>query len=289
MAFTLIRGTFHVVGYEPDGDSLKFKANNVAHWSKIKGRPKLNAKEHVQLRLEGIDALESHYRPSVPGAQELHQPLTFANAARDYLLAQAGIRAVVWNTTNRKVVSAQDGVPGYILTRAIDNPRNGRPVAFAFAGTPSETDGSSVNLIASRVRKSLNYKLLAAGHAYPTYYQTLFADLRAEFTRAVHKARDGKAPRGLWVADKSSGFTLSSLSTLTDKHPILPKLFRRLAEHLALGGTAANFRRFLDTKKDGVLILPDAHHTDALDYVVTVKNKKIGLNVAPENLIFDPE
>jgi len=36
-----------------------------------------------------------------------------------------------------------------------------------------------------------------------------------------------------------------------------------------------------------VLILPQAHHTSALDAVVSVKGKRIALTVLPENLVFD--
>lgn len=35
MSFILIKGTFHILGKEPDGDSVRFKANNKAHWKKL--------------------------------------------------------------------------------------------------------------------------------------------------------------------------------------------------------------------------------------------------------------
>jgi hypothetical protein len=68
----------------------------------------------------------------------------------------------------------------------------------------------------------------------------------------------------------------------------LPKLFRRLIEHIQSGGTLSNFRQFLHNKKDGILILPHAHHPDSLDYVVKVKGNRVQLTVLPENLVFDP-
>ena len=82
MNYTLIKGTFHVVGQSPDGDSLKFRASNPKSWDKIitENREKLleNMEENegvVQLRLQGVDALETHYspppaRPPSPG----HEP-----------------------------------------------------------------------------------------------------------------------------------------------------------------------------------------------------------------------
>lgn len=288
MPFTLIKGTFHVVGYSPDGDSVKFKAAKPANWKKIEGRPKLSKnKNHVQLRFEGIDALETHYPAQVKGGTAEHQPLKWAEAARHFMLAAVGIKNVKWGPKRTKVVQADDGVRGYILTRAVDTARYGRPVSFVYAGDPPEKDGAEVHLTPARLKKSVNYKLVAAGHAYPTYYQTLFPDLRHEFTRAVKRAR--AARRGLWIADKTAGVNFTSKKAITDVHCIFPKLFRRLIEHVQKGGTIGKFVQFLEQKKDGVLILPDAHHTDALDYVVKVKGKRVSLTVLPENLVFDPQ
>src|SRR6476619_6538026 len=74
MDYTLIKGSFHVVGYSPDGDSLMFKADNQALWEKIinednqqRFREKLASPKDlgaVQLRLQGLDAPETHFKPS---------------------------------------------------------------------------------------------------------------------------------------------------------------------------------------------------------------------------------
>ena len=56
MPFFVIKGTFHIKGYSPDGDSIRFKADNEANWDKLSGpRVNLNARCHAQLRLEAID------------------------------------------------------------------------------------------------------------------------------------------------------------------------------------------------------------------------------------------
>jgi hypothetical protein len=39
MSFTLIRGTYHIQGYKPDGDSIRFGALDSAHWKKLTERP----------------------------------------------------------------------------------------------------------------------------------------------------------------------------------------------------------------------------------------------------------
>jgi endonuclease YncB( thermonuclease family) len=285
MPFTLIKGTYHVVGYSPDGDSIKFKAANSNNWKKISGKPKLNSKGHVQLRFEAIDALETHYRPPAKGATEEHQPTALAQAARDLLFASLGITNVKWGPTGSRVTSADEGGKGYILTRSVDNNKFGRPVSFVFAGIPAERDGSSITLDTNRVKQSINYKLLKSGLVYPTYYSTLFSDLRNEMTKACKKARS--SGKGLWPKDKTMRLTFKNKKSITDDYPILPKLFRRLVEHLAKSGTLKSFKTFLAREKDGVLILPQANHTDALDFVVNVKGKQLSLTTEPENLVFD--
>jgi hypothetical protein len=80
MPFVLIKGTFHVEGYSPDGDSVRFEGDNKEHWAKLSGRPVvLNAKDHAQLRFEAIDTLETHYL-------NMHQPLELATGALESLL-----------------------------------------------------------------------------------------------------------------------------------------------------------------------------------------------------------
>ena len=59
MPFLLIRGTFHVVGKSPDGDTLGFSANKKSNWKKLDGRqPKFNMKGKgniTNLRFEASD------------------------------------------------------------------------------------------------------------------------------------------------------------------------------------------------------------------------------------------
>ena len=70
MKYLLIKGSLHVVGYSPDGDSMMFKAADPAMWDGLENENKeifteKLTKENgaVQLRLEGIDALETHFGP----------------------------------------------------------------------------------------------------------------------------------------------------------------------------------------------------------------------------------
>ena len=202
MSFVLIKGTFHVVGYSPDGDSIRFKAKDSSLWKKLSGpAAELNARGHAQLRIEAVDALETHYQ----GFCQPHKP---ARAAARYLLSHLGINEVVWDETQSTVIKAQDGTEGYILARSTES--NRRPVAFVFAGETEEKDGAEITLDESILKESFNYRLLASGLAYPMYYNGLFSDLRLPLTEAVTSARaEGK---GLWPYDKTTrGFSVSDL------------------------------------------------------------------------------
>src|SRR5262245_1395547 len=162
MPFTLIKGTFHVVGYSPDGDSIRFKADQRQNWDLLDGpNVELNAKEHAQLRIEAIDTLEIHY-------QGHHQPPLLARAALALLLKELGITNVKFNDSNTTVISAKDGTRGSVLSRIVEG--NHRPVSFVFAGDAPEADGSQVFLSPKRIEASLNHKSALAGLAYPTYY-----------------------------------------------------------------------------------------------------------------------
>ena len=202
MPFTLIRGTYHVRGYKPDGDSIRFAASNPDTWKRLRGRVALNARGHAQLRLEAIDTLETHYNG-------FHQPLGLAQRALDFLLHELGIAAAQFDPLMTNTVDAEDGTPGYILAREAEG--FGRPVAFAFAGDPPEPDGTTVVVTPERVRGSVNFHSVAEGLAYPTYYAGLFPDLRAEFTVAAEAAR--AARRELWSEDvTTAGFEVRDLT-----------------------------------------------------------------------------
>ena len=63
MPMLCLAGAFHVTGTEPDGDSLRFRPDDPAQWDAVPGPVRRNASGAAQLRLDGIDALETHYTP----------------------------------------------------------------------------------------------------------------------------------------------------------------------------------------------------------------------------------
>jgi hypothetical protein len=284
MPFKLIKGTFHVRGYSPDGDSIRFRPDDLDLIVGLPGpSPQPHPRNHVQLRLEAIDSLETHFTPG--GGSALNQPLALAHAATDKLLDFVGITEVEWNTAHTTVTDARDETRGYILSRSVE--KNRRPVSFLYAGDPPEADGSDVMLGEERLRDSFNYAALAQGLAYPTYYRGLFNDLREALTAAAQEARD--EGRGVFAKDRTNdGFRAANLSSITRDHVILPKLFRRLSEYMVNFDTAVGFKEKLEQSGEPVLDLRTANFTHFDTFVEQAEGSdEIRLTRRPEELVFD--
>ncbi|HXD11116.1 MAG TPA: hypothetical protein VN653_13710 [Anaerolineales bacterium] len=280
MSFKVIKGTFHVVGYSPDGDSIRFKAFNSTNWTLLEGiKVRLNTKQHAQLRIEAIDTLETHY-------ENQHQPLQFAEAAAIRLFRFLGITNVVWNASHSQVISANDGTEGLIITRTTEE--NGRPVAFVFGPNADLQDGQEIFVNAKLVRKSINFRMLKDGLAYPTFYDGLFYDLRALFAGQTWNAR--AKTKGLWLADTTNKFIqINGLGDVTDTYILLPKLFRRIVTYLKTSGGVFNAQQFVAYLKKGnekVLILNKLHFTHLDNLIEIDPTGKIRLIEPPEDLVF---
>jgi len=284
MPFVAIAGTFHVRGYQPDGDSLRFRPADPTLLARLAGPPaKINPRGHVQLRIEAIDTLETHY--SAGGGGTHHQPDRWAHAARARLIDFAGIRNVVWDPAGSTVLSADDGTPGYILSRAVE--KNRRPISFVYAGALPEPDGSEVRLDAERLQGSFNLAALYEGLAYPTYYTGLFSDLRGALTAAVADAV--AAGSGVWSEDgTSAGFDAIDFASITTDTPILPKLFRRLIQHMVSYGSAVGFKEKMMQSREPVLDLRDNNFTHFDTFIEQAPGStRIRLSRRPEELVFD--
>ena len=281
MSMFLIAGSFRITGAQPDGDSIRFTPNDPAKWDLITGtQVKRNASGGAQLRLDAVDALETHY-----GTPRTHQPLELAHAAADELLNWLGFSNVVRGQNETVTSSTPDTVAGYILTRSAD--LYGRCICFVGRGTPPQDDGSSVFVDVDVLRTTANHHLIGRGLAYPTYYRALFPDLRNEFTAAAKQARD--AGLGVWAADATtSGFNVSGLASLEDDFVIVPKLFRRLVDYLHLGDdSVTGFPAFLDQAADKFFILSTGHSTTGLDTVVEVTGNTVKMTRPIQDLVFD--
>ncbi|WP_414941535.1 nuclease [Amycolatopsis sp. cmx-11-51] len=287
MPMTLIKGTFQLAGASPDGDSVRFYPEDPEATKKAGLKVRLNSRGGMQLRLDAIDALETHYQARGTGGM-WHQPAEFADAAAANLLKALGFETVERDERGRVTSSTPIKVSGHILTRFAD--KYGRAVAFAFPGQrPGRSaDLSRVHLDVKTLKNSANHRQVADGLAYPTFYSLLFPDLRDALAEAAGKARqDGL---GLWPHDvTNSGFKLSSRRQLADELVILPKLFRRLVDYLALdesgGVSLTGFSDFLDSRDDRLFTVPDGHATE-FETLVSVKRQTVRLTIEPERIVF---
>jgi endonuclease YncB( thermonuclease family) len=296
MPFTAIAGTFRLVsksasgkptGFQPDGDSLQFKPQKpklLDKLQKLMNPYRLTSIGSTQLRFEGIDALELHFAAGKAGI--VRQPLALAREARDRLVTLAALDPVDYAPPDRiRVVPPvlHDGAQGWILSRSLEV--YGRPVAFAFVGDCPHADGASVHATEAMVAESLNARMLEAGEAYPLFYDSLFADLRAELAKASQRAK--LAGRGLWPSDQSAtGCRVSGVASLEDHGVLFPKLFRRLAEYYGTGGKAlSKFPAWLAARQERVLDL-DTTNSTHFDTYVEVSGSTVKLAKDPARLVF---
>jgi endonuclease YncB( thermonuclease family) len=275
----LVQGSFHLKGTQPDGDTVHFIADDPEDWKLVRARnPVQAAAGEVKLRFEGVDALETHYHGE-------HQPLRFGHDAATELLTWLGFNQVLRDPDETVTASTPESTPGYILTGGTDIYH--RVVALVGRGAPPAPSGTDVTVDVPLLRQTANHHLAAQGLVYPTFYRSLFRDLRLELTSVAQQARSNQ--QGLWSKDVSTtGFKVTGLSTITDDVVILPKLFRRLVDHLHLGLSVACFPAYLAGKEDRVTVLSTGERFVGLQHVVSVPNGDTVRLLHPvEDLLFD--
>ena len=264
MSFTIIRGTFHPEIGIPDGDSVRFKPNNANLISGLKRVRKNTIKKDgtVQLRYEGIDAIE----------KQSIQP--FSTDAKKKNLELLGVSS---KTPNPR---------GYILSRACD--AHGRPVCFVFTGTPPKPDGNRLFLNAQLFRKSVNIGIVRQGYAYPLFYKTLFAELRAVIVEALHLAQ--KNCMGYWPIDRTNkGFKVICKADKSKIKPIFRKLWRRLFNDFKGDLADLNaFMAFITGQNERLYTLSDGRFI-AFNDVLKVSNGKLRMTYKPEDIVFEPK
>jgi hypothetical protein len=296
MAYRLIKGQFHIFyptlprqGPEPDGDTLKFLPNNRQLIEDLQqpGQrpPDFNGRGMINLRFEGIDALETHFFG-------MHQNLPLARAARDEVLKQAGFGQVqFWQDLPHKVQSVENHPrSGYILARSLD--AFGRVLAFVYPGNSPQADGSNVHLDVPRLDNSLNAYLISVGQAYPAFYTTLPVDLKDHLVNLTIDAWNTN--KGLWPSDTANAdywHNIPNLEILQDL-AIWPKLFRRLAKYfedlyVGLGHFDAWLREDPRDRDDRVL-LPDGEMGNMHD-VIEVTGNWIHMRYWPEEIVILPD
>lgn len=267
MGFTLIKGKFRPWAGLPDGDSVRFEPNDPDILENLEGKTPVlgtgpETQGTVQLRLEGIDAIEkAATRPLSVDAKEN-----------------------LWKLINYDPESDADSKrnpKGYILARMTDD-RSGRPICFIYAGTTPTRDGTDVFLDEALLRGSVNYQQALAGYAYPLYYNTLFASLRDEFTAAIDRAK--AQGRGYWPFDKTqTGVRVRSKEELREIDPIWPKLWRRMEEWFRHHDSLAGFVDELERKNERIDLL-DVMEERGLQDIVEVSGDRVKLTEPPGNI-----
>ncbi|WP_350288498.1 hypothetical protein [uncultured Croceitalea sp.] len=267
MPFTLIKGEFVPEAGRPDGDSMRFRPENPTPLFMLKRRghaPKINQSNGtIQLRFEGIDTMES--KAAAPFSSDATK-------------------------SNLELCGVPDGTgtaPGYILTNQIGP--NGRPIAFVYAGTTTESDGASIFLEADRLKESINYEQLEIGHAYPLFYDTLFFSLRQELSKATKKAR--QTNQNVWSNDSTNSGTLYSGSeSLKTMPPIFPKLWRRLDKYSRDTDTLdtnslGEFKEYMESiREERVFIISESKAT-GFDDIIQVSGNTVNLQYLPEDIV----
>lgn len=293
MPYKLVKGHFCLyyrstrhVGARPDGDSLWFKPDNPEHLHDIDGRSvDYNKGGFAQLRFEGIDALELHYRGSN------HQIAPQCSDARDRLLNLAGFSNVTYAPSKKIDTSIRTATPytmtGYILTRNADP--YGRPVSFVFPDDTNEGDGSDVWLSPGWVESSFNAKLAKEGQAYPAFYTGLPTDVRNYLGSLTKRAR--QRHRGIWEVDASRSENLVAAPGDLGQIAIWPKLYRRLFAYFKDGNTTIagfdNWIRENRGKDDSLWILSRAEFGNLHD-IYEIDGDKIKMQVTAEDMVILP-
>lgn len=240
--YRVLHGTFVVVGYAPDGHTIRFIPDRPSLLDSLSGLMRLRVAEDrsVMLRLEGIDAPELHW------SQE-SQPL--ATAARDTLLRELGFVELTYSDC---WVShhANGEVRGAIATRGID--ARGRVIAYAFPRGLGDRKQDSMTISAHVAATSANAAMLSQGMAYPLAYDTQPAEHRAAFRAIAQQARTAR--RGVWAVDETARFWLESERSLGEHGQLVfPKLFRRCVAFLddRERGWEGGISQWLETEAHG--------------------------------------
>jgi hypothetical protein len=244
--FRAIKGHFVLEKFKPDGDSLRFVPQEPERFRGLyREHMSLATDGGYQLRLEGIDAPETHY-----GAARQPQ----GDEARDHLLELLGITGV---TREEQLITGckPPRLPGTILTASFDP--HGRPISYALleADATELRDGQELKVEAELLSRTLNARMLQDGFAYPLLY-TSTPVVHQDYLRGAAKSAQAKglqrrpAPAD-GVADLPQ--VLPSQRRLPAP-PVDEPVRRRLP---AVAGADAARERSRAARQDGDLAEPD--------------------------------
>ncbi len=276
--YKVVAGTFHVKGFQPDGDSIRFQADKPENWDFFAWETVADkAAKKKQLRVESIDAMETHYAG-------YHQPRPFAIAALESLLELLNIKSVVYSLSITQIVDADDGKSGFIASATTD--RFGRPVSYLFPKNAKLTDGAVIDSAALPIEDSINFQLAREGLVYPTFY-TSTDRVFAEKIRAV-VARARKTKRGIWSIDKTPDFTLLDIRALQEDILLMPKLFRRLVSFFDNYSDFGKLEEYMKKQRDN-LVMWDGTKKRSMADLMKISGRRIQMKTPVEDILFSPK
>jgi endonuclease YncB( thermonuclease family) len=252
--FRVIRGSFHIRGYKPDGDSVRFTAENPARFDGLyRDFKDISPTGDFQLRLEGIDAPETHY-----GLES--QP--YGDNSRDRLISLLGFNRIE-RAAEKIIDSTPEQMPGVILTKGFDP--HGRPISYALPGASAQAaqslaDGNELEVPVELLAQTINARMVQEGYAYPLLYASTPDAHRGWLRAQAQAARMQKL--GVWAHDSTPAYELVDRSSICAGNGtlIFPKFFRRSIDYLrqaSSGDFKGDFASWLaatPTENDQVLV-----------------------------------
>jgi endonuclease YncB( thermonuclease family) len=295
--YTLIKGQITIrnpdlprQGPQPDGDTVTFVPDSldlVRGLRLISGMPPNIRNGRVNVRYEGVDALETHFG-------SFHQDLPFARAARDRNLAQLGFKKVTFFADLPNVIESvsKNPLPAHVLANGIE--ANGRLLGLVYAGRNNKADGSTVFVDDALLNKSVNADLVRQGLAYVEPYDSMPMELVTQLRKLVGRARSTRS--GLLAQESITTKKSALLRNIDDLQALVmwPKLFRRLATYFAEGQVGlAGFDAWIradqvQVSRDDRLRLPNGETGNLHDTYAVVGNR-LQLRFQPEDLLITPD
>lgn len=259
--FRVFRGQIFAVGMKPDGDTVTFKPADAAAVAALPdaegnlGRVEFDADKNgaVSVRLQGLDALETHYQPSVteqkpagattptspkPSAGNHHQRLDLARGAAQSLLGMLGVSITAadwhsWGYLRRVTVGGaviddkfQENVEIVVVSDGADT--KGRMLGWVFPSSAPWAEGQTLTeaeLLAS-LKSSANAQMLNQGLAWPYFYMTLPSQLRGKLAYYAGSAQ--RYGRGVWPLDQTrAGLSATTVTELNEQAVLMPYLYRK--------------------------------------------------------------
>lgn len=246
---------------QPDGDTVRFVPDNPFPFfnpSIIRRYgstgPDLS-NFGISVRLEGVDALETHF--SKNGSPITHQNLALAKAARDTMLRNLGFTNIVFDPDFDYTIKSADNNPsrGYVIANGVE--QNGRLLGFGYPGEPDgipeydkwKQSEQGTPHPASRpslppalpifvdtklMEKSVNWMLIDAGLAYAELYTSMPLDLLRHMAKRVRELRNQPPANGIWGHESvavGQRFVWDKQIASLSESVMFPKLFRRLVEY----------------------------------------------------------